>query len=939
MIHLKTLLLTALCSVALTLTAQNIQQDNTIRIGHLDNGLTYYIKHNNFLPNTADFYIAQRVGSILEEPHQRGLAHFLEHMAFNGSQHFPPNDQNLGIVQWCERVGIKFGVNLNAYTSIDQTVYNISSAPVNKEGVVDTCLLIMHDWSNFLTLSPKEIDKERGVVHEEWRIRRSGMAMQRLMEASAAKIYKGTKYEDCMPIGDMNIIDHFPYQALTDYYKKWYRPDLQAIIVVGDVNVDSIEQKIKNLFGSIPKPQNPAQRIYYPVSDNEKMIVFAASDKEQPVASYSLYMKRDVTPRNERATLAAFKDDYMTTLIVQMLNARLDQLVKDHSDILLSASVQDGNFFISTTKDAFTTTATFAKNNVREGIRLVTAEVERARKQGFLPSEWERAKAETMNDAQNKMNDSDKIRNSQYVESCLDNFLENKPIISPATNLDEIKALDRLLTLAEVNDFMRTIITNRNMVATLFTPQQTDNDSVTEAEIERIVTQEQAKQHADYKEQAVPTQFMTKLPKRGKIVKRSSSLYGYEQLTLSNGMRVFVKKTNYENDEVNVRIFGLGGKNQFPAHDTPTMTYLVSSVMAGGIDKYDDLTLQKMLTGKTVNVSPFVGDDMQGIKAFSTVRNMKELFQLINLYFTSPRKDTAAFRQLMDSQREFLSLRDNNPNVAYNDTLLAIAYNNNERIKSVKAKDLALVDYDKALEMYRQCFHNAANFDVIITGNVSADELKPYLCQYLASLPTTHKREGRVENDVNLKEKTETHLIVRPQETPSVHTSVIYSVRMPYTVENELKADVLSQLLRAKYIQTIREDKGAAYGVSVSATLAQYPYGEMVVKVGFKTAPEKYKMAIPLVDEALQEMRKGRIDQAELDKVKTYLLKTYDQVIRTNDYWEEVMFSYLYNHQDFDLHYRQYIENLTTQSMQQFAEQMMAKANRLEVTMTSDEIK
>ena len=934
----KYMMAVALCVMTFVATARNVEQDKSIKTGVLSNGLTYYIKHNSFVPNTADFYLAQRVGSILEEPNQRGLAHFLEHMAFNGSKTFPPNGENLGMVKWCESVGIKFGVNLNAYTSIDQTVYNISSAPIQQKGVLDTCLLILHDWSNFLMLDPKEIDKERGVITEEWRTRSSSMAMQRLMEASASVIYKGTKYEDCMPIGHMNIVNSFPYKDLSDYYKKWYRPDLQAVIIVGDVNVDSVEAKIKHLFGAIPKSQNAAERLYYPVNNNDNMIVFTAKDEEQPVASFSLYMKRDITPREERLSWKCFKEEYITKLLLQMLNGRLDRLTQEHSKELLSASVQDGNFFISTTKDAFSIQATLAKNDLKEGIRLLIGEVERARSQGFLLSEFQRAKDEVLNDAQNKFNDRTNIRNSEYVDICLNNFLENKPMLNAEYVLNQTKLLNKTITLKEVNAFVKELVVNKNMVTTLFAPKQEDFVMPSENEIEQIIVSEQLKKHSPYKEKTIPKHFMTRFPTKGAIIKEEKAHYGYRLFTLSNGMRVFYRNTSFENDEVNMRIFGLGGKSAYSADEMPTLSYLIASVMCGGVGTFNDVTLQKMLLGKTVNVSPFIGNDMQGIKGFSTVRNAEDLFQLTYLYFTSPRKDNKAFEQLINNQREFLTLRDVNPNVVYNDTLLNIVYNNDARIKTVKANELHKVNYERALGIYKECFKNAANFDVIITGNISEKQLKPLLCKYLASLPSTKKRDNGNKTDVVLKENTETHCFIVPQKTPSVHTSVIYSNRIPYTVENEIKTDVLSQLLRAIYIQRIREDKGAAYGVNVSGTLSQYPFPQMILKVGFKTAPEKYKEAIPLVDEAITEMAKKGIDGIELNKIKAYLLKTYDEVILTNDYWEEMLFNYLYNGVDYDNNYKKHITGLTSESMQEFIKQFVQNMGRIEVTMSSEKL-
>ena len=364
---------------------------------------SYYIRHNDKEAGLADFYIAQRVGSILEEPRQRGLAHFLEHMAFNGTKHFPGKGKKLGIVPWCETIGVKFGANLNAYTSVDQTVYHIGSAPIKREGIIDSCLLVLNDWSQFILLEDKEIDKERGIIHEEWRNRRTGMAMQRMMENVMPKIYKGTKYEDCLPIGNMDIVDHFPYKDLRDYYQKWYRPDLQAIVVVGDFNVEQMEQKIQKLFGKIKTHKNPAERIYYPVTDNDKMIVAIEKDKEQPIILGHLYMKSETTPDSEKNSVKYQREDYISGLITYMLNGRLSEKKQVANPPFMSSTVKNGEFFVSRTKDAFSLSISCKQDNVLGGISVAVGEVERARQHSFTASELERAKKLYLNAAERQL--------------------------------------------------------------------------------------------------------------------------------------------------------------------------------------------------------------------------------------------------------------------------------------------------------------------------------------------------------------------------------------------------------------------------------------------------------------------------------------------------------------------------------------------------------
>jgi Predicted Zn-dependent peptidases len=450
--RLKLIWVSLLMSAIMPTLAQSLPQDTEIRKGKLANGLTYYIRYNNKTPKIADFYIAQQVGSILEEPRQRGLAHFLEHMAFNGTVHFPGDSNGLGIVPWCETVGIKFGANLNAYTSVDQTVYNISSAPISRTGVLDSCLLILHDWSHSLLLSDKEIDKERGVIHEEWRTRRAGMAIQRMMEQAIPIIYKGTKYEDCLPIGSMDIVDHFPYKDLKDYYHKWYRPDLQAIIVVGDVDVNAVEKKIKELFNNIPAPVNPAPRVYYPVNNNDSMIVAIVKDKEQPTVNISLYMKHESATDSEKSSIKYLEDGFKETLVLSMLNTRLQELKQQPNPPFISASVRNGSFFIAKTKDAMAGNITCNQSNIAEGLTALVGEMERARQFGFTETELIRAKANFLSRIESQYKERNKRENSSFVNLCLNNFLDAEPMLTPEFKLNAYQDIATKTSLEDINE-------------------------------------------------------------------------------------------------------------------------------------------------------------------------------------------------------------------------------------------------------------------------------------------------------------------------------------------------------------------------------------------------------------------------------------------------------------------------------------------------------
>lgn len=911
-----------------------IDNDNTIRKGILPNGMTYYIRHNAQTKGVADFYIAQKVGSILEEKRQRGLAHFLEHMAFNGTKHFPGNTLQPGIVAWCESVGIKFGANLNAYTSVDQTVYNISAAPVTREGVIDSCLLILNDWSHELLLTDKEIDKERGVIEEEWRTRRSGMAMQRLSEQAMPVIYAGTKYSDCMPIGNIDIVRTFPYNDLRDYYSKWYRPDLQAIIVVGDINEDKIEEKIKKLFAKIPLPQNPAHRIYYPIGNNEKMILYTAIDKEQPTVNFTLYMKRDVTPKQERNTIQNYADDYKTNILRMAINDRLEELSRTKNAPFISASVRSGNFFLASTKDAFELSGVLKEGKAIEAIQLLVGEVERARANGITIDELKRGKAEMLSYAENDYNDRSNRRNGEFVEQCVQNFLEETPIIEPEKELEIVRKLDKTVTIDDVNALAKTIITNQNQVVTMFGPDKNTFKMPTNSSIENAILKAQKQHYTPYKTQNTLTErLITKLPKPGSIISERTYKYGYTEFTLSNGLKVYVRPTNFEPDEVNLKLFSLGGKNIYPDSEMPNLTYLMAGATIGGVAQYNDLTLEKMLAGKTATVTPFIDNDTRGMAGTSNVKDTKTLLELVYLYFTQPRKDPQAFKNLMEQQQEFLTNAHVNPMLAYNDTLHKVAYATN-RMASMDKEQLKRVNYNRIMHIYKELFANAANFKLILTGNININKLRPLLCQYIATLPSNNTKETIGTYEPKLVDGKKTYIFHKKQTTPTAITTIVIKGKMEYNNRNELLMDAIGQLLRIVYTEKVREDKGGTYSVQASGDLQHHPNDEALLRIAFQTDPQKYNDLIPIVYKELEKMATEGPSQQDLDKVKAYELKVYNQVLRMNNYWEYVLYTDLYNGIDVDTDFRYIVENMTCDDIRTTLRNLLNQNNCIEVTMT-----
>ena len=923
--------------LSISATAQTLPQDPTIRKGKLKNGMTYYIRHNAKEAGLADFYIAQRVGSILEEPRQRGLAHFLEHMAFNGTKHFPGKGKRLGIVPWCETIGVKFGANLNASTSIDQTIYHISSVPLKREGIVDSCLLVLHDWSNYLLLEVEEIDKERGVIHEEWRTRRAGMAVQRLMEQAMPKIYKGTKYEDCMPIGSMDIVDHFPYQDLRDYYHKWYRPDLQAIIVVGDFDVDKMEKKIKRLFSPIPMPKNPAPRIYYPVDDNEQMIVDIEKDKEQPIVLCHLYQKREATPDQEKNSEKYLRDNYIEGLISTMINDRLTEMRQQPVPPFQSATARASSFFLSRTKDAFSLSISCKKDNILGGIISAVGVAEQARQHGFTPSELERAKRLRLNAAERRANMQSDYRNSHYVNNCVNNFLEGEPLVSVDFMLELTRKLNREVTLNEVNKAVKELITDKNQVVLIYAADKEGFEIPSEQQLEQVILSTQQHHYAPYVEAELAQSLIDELPTPSTILSERPYRHGFTEFTLSNGMKVYTRKTDFESDAVSLRMYAEGGTSLYGDEDIPNFAMITSGATESGVAQFDALTLRKMLTGKSVRVSPSVGSRGQGISGTSSVKDMESLFQLAYLYFTQPRKDSVAFANLMNRQHNFLANRNASPKVDYNDSIRAILYGHHPRMEPVVQQTLKKVSYDRILDIYKERFSDAANFKTVIIGNFDEQQLRQMLCKYLATLPATHKQEKT--NEVNIPKivgGSAVHKFTKQQATPLANVSIYYTADVPFTPQSDLALDCLKRCLAIAYTDSVREEKGGTYGVSVDFSLDKSDQPNTTLKIAYNADPSRYDELNPIIYQQLQHIADNGPVASSLDKVKKYLLKQYAQAVITNDYWSYIIWHELDDDTDFDKDYCQLVEQLTATDVQRMAQQILSTNRCIEVTMLSE---
>jgi len=912
--------------------------DKDVRIGKLDNGLTYYIRKNTTREKLADFYIAQKVGSILEEPQQRGLAHFLEHMAFNGTKNFPGTEKGLGVKEWCESVGIKFGVNLNAYTSMEQTVYNISNAPVTREGITDSCLFILHDWSNALLLTDKEIDKERGVIHEEWRSRNS--AQQRFLEKSLPIIYAGTKYADCLPIGSMDVVDNFKYKSLRDYYGKWYRPDLQAIIIVGDIDVDAIEAKIKKIFSDIPKPVNPALRTYFPVPDNKEPIVVIEKDKEQTNMQILLFNKHDVYPDSLKNNMQYLFFDYAKNMIGNMLNARFEELVQSATPPFINGYAYDDNFYVSKTKGAFTSIVSCKEDGAETALSSLLREIERAYRFGFTESEYARARAEYLRSLESEFNERNKKKNEDYVDQYVSNFTNNEPIPSIEDEYNLMNQIAPNIPVNMINNIMKSFIADSNQVVTVFGPDKQGLVYPTKDKILSILKDVKTEKITPYVDKVSNEPLISNMPKPGKIVSvKENTIYGTTTLKLSNGVKVVIKKTDYKADEIKMKGISLGGNSLMPDSEIINIKELNSVVHLGGLGNFSEVNLQKALAGKKATASSFVSTNTEGINGSCSPKDLETMLQLTFLSFTAPRMDADAFTSFKTRTKASILNQEANPMTALNDSVTFGIYGNHPRAIRIKADMIDKVDYQKCMDLYKDRFKDASDFTFMFVGNVDLEKAKPLIEQYLGSLPSINRKENFKDTKMDMRKGIYTNVFKKKQETPKATVLALYNGKCKYTSENDIKMSMLSQILNIVYTEKVRESEGGTYGVNVYGNINKFPKEEYILQIYFQTDPAKKDKLTKIIFDEADNIANAGPSEVNLAKVKEYMLKKYKENQKENDYWLGNLDEYFYTGIDLNANYEAIVNKITAKDIQIFAKSLFDQKNQIEVTMTSPDAK
>lgn len=854
--------------------------DKEVRIGKLDNGLTYYIRHNEYPKNQVDFYIAQKVGSILEEDNQRGLAHFLEHMCFNGTKNFPGNS----MIKWLESVGVKFGYNLNAYTSIDETVYRISSVPTERIGVQDSCLMILSDWADGLLLEGKEIDEERSVIHEEWRSQLP--PNMRIIEKLLPKIYPDSRYGHRLPIGTMEVVDNFPHQALRDYYEKWYRPDLQGIVVVGDIDVDRIEGKIKELFSKIEKPVNPAERVYYPVADNEKPIIAFGSDKEQDKYVAQIMFKYDALPDSLKGTMADVTTSYLLDMAQMMLQIRLNELGQKADAPFAVAEANHGEFIMAKTKQAFLLAMIPKGNSFDEGLKAVYREALRAKMGGFTATEYARCRTEYLSQLEKAYNNRNQQENKTLAESYVRNFIDKKPIPGIETEYQMMSMIVNQIPVEAVNQVFSQIVSDKNLVVLGMMPAREGESCPKDENILALLSQVEAENIAPYVDNVKDEPLVSELPVAGKVVKENMlSDFGAKEWILSNGAKVILKKTDFKADEINMMAVAKGGTSVYGNDKAADLMFMPAVLEQHGLGNFTNSDLTKLMAGKQVSLKVAFEDYVRSLYGNTTPKDLKTYMEMIYMTFTGLTVTEDEFAAMQNLYKGLIQNQEQNPSFVFQKKVQEFLYTSpNKQVFGVS--DIEKANRENILSIIHEQLANAADFTFVFSGNFDETELKTLVEQYIASLPSVKgkKQELKYNSAVEIKSGSEEKDFTMKMEVPQGSAAVVISGKMPYSFKNRLMASMSAQIISTRLLNEVREKEGAVYSIYTQGSQDRLSEISVTYQTIFQVKPEKKDRALEIIRSEFEKLAK-ETPAEELDKVKEFMVKQYAENEHTNSYW------------------------------------------------------
>ena len=919
-----------LCAVMISAqeAPEKLPMDPEVRYGKLENGLTYYIRHNEQPKQRAEFHIAQAVGAILEEDHQNGLAHFLEHMAFNGTQHFPGK----GIINYFESVGVNFGGNINAYTSIDETVYRLSDVPTYRAGIVDSALLVMHDWSCGLLLLDDEIDAERGVILEEWRTGRT--AQRRMWKQMQALMYPGTQYAKRDVIGDTAVINNFAYQALRDYYHKWYGPDNQAIIVVGDINVDTIETKIKRLWADVPRRANYGERPIYTVNHNDKPLVAIVTDPEAQGTRITLEYKFDQLPEMLQSTAHEYTLNMVRELACDMLNNRLSDLSHDPNASFSGAGCYYGE--VAKKMDAFMAVIIPKEGKESDAYNDLVYQLEKMHRYGFTNAELERVKSEKLTAMEKYYNERNTRKNITLARECIRHFENGESMPGAQWEYEMTQAFLPLISLEKVNQLAQSLIHPNPTIAIMAPEKEGVHIPTSEAIVAAIAGQSELSIEAP-QEEKISAELVKKALRKGSIkAKGYNEGFGFTEWTLSNGIKVVIRPTEFKADEILMQGFSKGGLTQVKTEDLPSANLATTIIGMSGIGTFTLPQLEKVLAGKNVSVTPEIAENVERISGLSSVKDLESMLKLTYLYFTSPRRDEEAYQTTINVLRSQLANRDKNPKTIFADSVQMMASNHSPRVQIFDQQLLDRVSLDKAMEIYKARFANPADFTFIFVGNIDPNDAKvqELICQWLGGLKTKKAREEVIDHHVRVTPGIQKNYFARKMETTTASNRIQYtSYDMPYSLANDLNMEMIGRILSTRYLESIREREGGSYGVATYGDMSILPVPRASLIMQFDTDPKKQERLMQIIHEEIQTIIDNGPLASDLQKEKESMLKDYQENLENNKYWRSALYLYYMYGINNIRDYKPAVEAITAETVQQTLKKLVSAGNVFEVVM------
>ena len=911
---------------------QPIPADPEHRTGKLENGMTYYIRHNDKPKGQADFYILHDVGAIQENDSQQGLAHFLEHMAFNGTKNLPGKQ----LTEYLETVGVKFGANLNAGTSWDQTIYNISDVPTSREGIIDSALLILHDWSHFIALEPKEIDSERGVIMEELRTR-DGASWRSTMKLLQA-LGKGTKYEHRNLIGYLDGLKNFQHKELEDFYAQWYRPDYQAVVVVGDIDVDAVESKIKTLMADIPAPAADAShKETIVVPDNEEPIVSIFTDPEMQGTKVQLFIKRPALPKQMGNTIVAEANNVIEAYMTTMENARLQEIAMQPDAPFLGAGMGTGDVIgIIPTLNATVFVAMTQDGKLARGFEALYTELEKVRRYGFTQGEFERAQENLMRQAERTYANRNDRRNGEFVQSYLNNYSKNSPIPDAETEWQLDSMLIKMLNVDAVNAFAVQTITPANQVIIVNAPEKEGLTTPTAEELLAIRDKVAAGEVTAYEDNVVKEPLIPEgTVLKGSPVKKTAedAKLGTTEWTLANGAKVVVKHTDFNADEVRMSAVAKGGLSVLSDGEFYMGEMMPAVNSMSGVGKFSATELKKQLSGKSASVQPAVENYSSAMKGVCSPKDIETMLQLLYLNFTQPRFDRADYDNLIKMVRSQLENARTNPDFLMQEKVIDVTYGDNPRRQMISNEIVDKFDFEQLPAIYAKLYPGANGFVFTFVGNIDPETLKPLVEKYIGSIPAAKKPLNYIDDKVAPVKGEVTEEFTAPMQQPKVSVLYYYSGKMPYTFKDRMALSFLAQALNSRYLISIREEKGGTYGVRVKGSTEYIPHQTYDMTISFDTNEEMADELCEIVLKEIQEIAENGPKTEDIEKNREFMLKNWKNSLELNQGWMNYIQAKYGSGLNYVGEYEQAVRDLTNDDVQALAKKILADGNLVKVVM------